>query len=155
MSAPYSLRAATTDDRSFLLHAKDVGMRPWVEATWGWDEEKQAAFNATWLEKALATTLRVIEVDGEAVGYLGTDESVVPWKLNSIVVLPELQGNGLGTRIVQDYLAQSDEAGVPVTLQVLHPNPARRLYERLGFVETGRTDTHAQMRREPGGADPA
>jgi hypothetical protein len=32
-----------------------------------------------------------------------------------------------------------------VTLQVLKVNPARRLYERLGFCETGADDTHYQM----------
>ncbi len=34
-------------------------------------------------------------------------------------------------------------------LQVLKVNPSRRLYERLGFSETGATDTHIILERLP------
>jgi ribosomal protein S18 acetylase RimI-like enzyme len=37
-----------------------------------------------------------------------------------------------------------------VTLQVLKVNPARRLYERLGFRVTGETPTHFLMLHEHG-----
>lgn len=42
------------------------------------------------------------------------------------------------------------EAGArPVWLQVLKVNPARALYERLGFRVVGQSDTHWHMLREP------
>ena len=36
---------------------------------------------------------------------------------------------------------------MPVELQVLKVNPARRLYGRLGFQVTGETETHYLMQR--------
>ncbi len=40
---------------------------------------------------------------------------------------------------------------LPVALQVNRVNRARRLYERLGFREVGRTETHVAMRRDSAG----
>lgn len=38
---------------------------------------------------------------------------------------------------------------VPVVLEALHQNRAIGLYRRLGFVPTGRTATHTELRRDP------
>lgn len=42
-------------------------------------------------------------------------------------------------------LADAARERVPVSLSVLHGNPARRLYERLGFRLASETDTSASM----------
>jgi GNAT superfamily N-acetyltransferase len=41
---------------------------------------------------------------------------------------------GIGTAILQDLLAEAARAGMPFRLHVTKLNPARRLYERLGFT---------------------
>jgi len=58
----------------------------------------------------------------------------------------------LGAALVRGVTAVADVRGLPVRLQVLKINPARRLYERLGFVVTGETETHDLMARPPSGA---
>ena len=68
-------------------------------------------------------------------------------RLDRVFLLPECQNRGIGTRLVRDVLAEARAAGLPVRLRVFRVNPARRLYERLGFVATGETDTHALMER--------
>jgi predicted GNAT family acetyltransferase len=40
-------------------------------------------------------------------------------------------------------------SGKPVVLTVLKNNPARRLYERLGFAVAGEAGVKLEMRREP------
>ncbi len=45
-------------------------------------------------------------------------------------------------------VAQARAEGVPVALQVLKVNPARHLYERLGFSVVGETAMHCLMRTE-------
>ncbi len=55
-----------------------------------------------------------------------------------VAVAPEMRGRGLGRRIVEDALAQCDGA---VKLHVEYDNPAKRLYERIGF-----TSKYAEMR---------
>ena len=44
-------------------------------------------------------------------------------------------------------LAEADAAGARVILTVLRVSDARRLYERRGFVETGRDDLDVYMVR--------
>ena len=65
--------------------------------------------------------------------------------LANLQILPEEQGHGLGTAIIKAILAQAYDEGISVSLQVLKVNPARHLYERLGFVVSGETTTHYLM----------
>ena len=57
-----------------------------------------------------------------------------------VSILPEMRGTGLGTELIQRAL---DEAHGNVKLHVEHDNPAKRLYERIGF-----TSKYAEMRYE-------
>lgn len=58
--------------------------------------------------------------------------------LNRIEIDPEFQGRGVGTAIVTDLQRQCAERRVPARLEVFPHNPARHLYQRLGFREVGR-----------------
>lgn len=60
---------------------------------------------------------------------------------------PDHQGRGLGTELLRRVLARADARRLPVRLQVLKGNPARRLYRRLGFVDAAETETHHVMER--------
>src|SRR6185312_1425975 len=93
-----------------------------------------------------ASTL-IIERDGDAVGTLRThrDESCVT--IYAIQIDPELQGQGIGSGVIQRILREADEDRVPVRLPVLKVNPAVRLYRRLAFVILGATETHYLMER--------
>jgi ribosomal protein S18 acetylase RimI-like enzyme len=54
---------------------------------------------------------------------------------------PAARGRGVGERLVRTVLDSAAEEGLSrVLLEVAHENaPARALYERMGFVPTGRT----------------
>ena len=69
--------------------------------------------------------------------------------LRFIEVLPEYQNQGVGTALIKSILDEAHPTGQPVGLQVLKVNPARSLYERLGFLTTGETATHYMMRTTP------
>jgi ribosomal protein S18 acetylase RimI-like enzyme len=69
--------------------------------------------------------------------------------LSNIGIRPAYQGRGIGTKLIQDLLDEGRARGVPVELRVLKVNPARDLYERLGFTVTEEFETHWQMRWEP------
>jgi ribosomal protein S18 acetylase RimI-like enzyme len=60
-----------------------------------------------------------------------------------------VRGRGLGGAIVRSIVEDATRRRSPVRLQVLRPNPARRLYERLGFRVVGETVTHVEMLHEP------
>ena len=66
----------------------------------------------------------------------------------SIAVLPDYRGQGIGTRLLDALLAVADERFAAVSLSVSESNPARRLYERLGFrVLCAGTGTLTMVRR--------
>jgi len=156
----YELRTATVADHEFLVRAHHTGLRPSIERTWGWDEVAQDAFAREWLAGRDDDT-QIVGVAGEDAGYLVLHRGRDPWYLSSIVLMPAFQGSGLGTALLGDLLEETDAAGMRVDLQVMKVNPARRLYERLGFAATDETEHHTLMRRWPGSrrseprADPA
>ncbi len=62
-----------------------------------------------------------------------------------LFVAPEFQKRGIGTQLLEKQLDEARHLNVPVRLQVLRENLARQLYERLGFIVTGKTETHYLM----------
>lgn len=48
-----------------------------------------------------------------------------------VAVLPSLRGQGIGRRLIESAAAACEG---PIKLHVEHDNPARRLYERVGFM---------------------
>jgi GNAT superfamily N-acetyltransferase len=68
------------------------------------------------------------------------------WDLIQVQLAPRLQGQGLGTQLIQSLIAEAREAGASLKLKVLRANPARHLYQRLGFVVTAETQHGLEMR---------
>lgn len=142
----YSLRPAADGDYAFLSDLHIATMKPYVEQVWGWDDAVQAAM---FRDSFIPSRLHVIVVEGQDAGVLQTQRRPDEVFLANIEIAPALQGRGLGGRVITDILTGAHANALPVTLRVLHVNPARRLYERLGFVEFDRTETHSLMRAAP------
>ncbi len=75
----------------------------------------------------------IILVHEQPVGFFKVLREEHLWHLLQIMLLPEYQGQGIGTRLLQDLINQSREHNTTLQLGVLKGNPARCLYERLGF----------------------
>ncbi len=74
-----------------------------------------------------------------------------------IGVVPEQQGRGLGSRLLERVLVQCDDNGTPAFLDATSPEN-RRLYERQGFETMAQVDvahgpTLWTMWREPEGVE--
>jgi GNAT superfamily N-acetyltransferase len=147
----YRLRPAIASEIHALYEIHRAGMREYVEATFGeWAEELQReAFVSKYADLASpAYTLDVVLVDGEVAGYLHVEREADMVLLANIRVAPRWQRHGLGAALVEGVIAVA--APLPVELGVLRVNPARALYERLGFHVTEETVTHFRMRHEGG-----
>jgi ribosomal protein S18 acetylase RimI-like enzyme len=140
------LRAARQEDAGFLYGLLKATMQAYVAQIWGWDEQWQRAY---FQERFDPSQERIVVLEGEDIGVLSMEEKEDEVFLAKIYLLPEYQGQGIGTHLVQSVRDQAFGRGLPVTLQVLKVNPARRLYERLGFVEVGETETHTLMKAIP------
>ncbi|MGY0490082.1 N-acetyltransferase family protein [Streptomyces sp. WG-D5] len=85
----------------------------------------------------------VATVGGAVVGLLVLDDD----ELDQLYLAPAWQGRGIGGRLV-DLAKQRRPAGL--TLWTFQVNaPARRFYERHGFVAAEHTDGHRNEEREP------
>ena len=144
--SPIALRPATEADREFLRSLHHACYRRWVEPIWGWDElDQDRRFDETFSVAGRS----IVELANEPIGTVKTSSQGRWHFLEDIEVEPGHQGRGIGTRVLRGVLAEADRAHLPVRLRVLHTNPARRLYERLGFTIEGETATHALMVRQP------
>ena len=150
------LRPCTPDDQSFLFQLYADTRRQEVSA-FGWDPAQQDAFlrmqfNAQQRSYEMAypnAEHEIILGDDQPVGRMlvlhGADAKV----LVDIALLASHRGQGTGGKLLQELIARSDRERVPVRLQVHRGNPARRLYERLGFIQTGEDAMYFQMERTP------
>ena len=98
-----------------------------------------AAIRAEW-DARLATpdtTTLIAERDGRAVGYVAFGHE----RLDSLFVLPDAQGAGVGSALHEEAVTANRRGGAPCCrLWVLEANePARRFYERRGWYADGRT----------------
>jgi ribosomal protein S18 acetylase RimI-like enzyme len=92
-----------------------------------------------------AEDLILLGDDGTPAGRLLIQRETDCWRIAEIAVLSALRGRGLCTRTLQECQAQCERTGARLELQVASGNPARRLYERLGFRVTGEDAVAATM----------
>ncbi|MCC7253073.1 GNAT family N-acetyltransferase [Hyphomicrobium sp.] len=132
-----AVRQASDDDRSFIFDTYATVMRPYVEWAWGWDEEFQAG--GFWKAHRIED-FQLIQVDGVRAGGLCARREGGVRTLQMVILGPEYQGQGIGGGLVQAEIEKARLAGEVVKLCVIKSNPARRLYERLGFEIEMETD---------------
>lgn len=138
-----SQRAALPSDAAFIYELRKAGLRTYVEHLWGWDEAEQIARFQAHFDPS---RYQVVVVASGDVGAIcvewGTDQVF----LADIAILPDWRGRGLGTALITAVLQEAQQREIPVALQVLKGNPARQLYERLGFRVVAATPSHDRMR---------
>jgi ribosomal protein S18 acetylase RimI-like enzyme len=144
----YRLRPVDERDSLALYELHRDTMRTYIEEVFGdWDEAVQLAFHEQWMNRQRA---QVIEVDGRLVGVVDTEWRDDELYLARIEVSPELQNLGLGGAIITGLIQLAARRSLPVGLDVFEVNPARHLYERLGFHTTGLSEAKVHMRWAPG-----
>lgn len=91
----------------------------------------------------------IIELNGRPIGLLKVIRSPTEWRVSQIQLLPEHQGKGIGTKLLEEVLANARAAGLVVTLSALKINPAVRLYRRLGFTTETESEKSVSMTVTP------
>ncbi len=123
---------------------KKAALGEYIEQTWGWDEVFQHDFHVREYDP---TTTEIITWQGTDVGWMEVERGSDNLFLSGIYILPEYQSRGVGSALIGQIIREAKETQLPLMLQVLKVNPrARALYEKLGFVVTGESETHDLMR---------
>lgn len=87
----------------------------------------------------------VIQLDGRDIGRLYLHKGEKDWCLIDIALLREMRGTGLGTMLIRELMDDAAAAGMPVTLYVEYFNPAKHLYDRLGFQPINTNGVYFEM----------
>lgn len=123
-----SIRRATTEDLPFL------------------ERVEEECFNDPWNINMLKdeveannTTYSLFLLNGEPIGYYSYLHIFDEAHIMNVAVLPQYQGMGYGSKMMDFLLEESLQDGLPnVTLEVRRGNErAIRLYEKKGFLLIG------------------
>jgi GNAT superfamily N-acetyltransferase len=146
-SVPISLRPADPADCEFAYEVACKSIRPYAEQTFGlWDEARVRQM----LDGNIGAGItRIVIAGAEPAGFLCVDEREDHIRLDQLFLLPAHQRSGIGTELIRGVLARARELQMPVRLRVLRVNPAKRLYERLGFVVTAEEPERFYMQWTP------
>lgn len=159
-TAAVALRSVGPADGDFLFRVY-ASTREEELAPIPWTEDQKRAFllqqfgaqSADWSQNCPGPDFQIIEVDGTPAGRFYLDRGPEEIRLVDIALLPEYRRAGIGAALIRGLLAEATKAGLPVTLHVEVFNPARRLYERLGFEAVEDRGVYVLMRWLPRAAE--
>jgi GNAT superfamily N-acetyltransferase len=139
------LRPAQPLDYKYALDLYLAAMGPTTAELMIWDEARQtASFARQWKQD----DAHIIVLDDRDVGWLQAQETESVILLQQFFIEPDCQGQGIGSQVLARLLDGWQTVRKPVVLAVLKNNPARRLYERFGFVVVDEVGVKFLMRRE-------
>lgn len=151
-----TLRPITDADMEFLLALYGTTREDELRQV-DWTPEQKAAFvhhqfwaqHRHWQENYTDTSWDLLLVDGEPAGRLYVARWPDEIRIVDIALAPAYRNGGLGTRLIRELFDEGDRSGRKVSIHVEIFNPARRLYERLGFVQAGERGVYLLMERAP------
>jgi ribosomal protein S18 acetylase RimI-like enzyme len=151
-----TLRPAGIEDQDFLFKLY-ASTRLHEIAAFGWPAAQQEAFlrmqcmaqQRGYESNYPQAEHNVVELDGSPIGRLMIYREKDSVRLVDISLLAEHRGQGIGGELIGALIEQCTRDGATLRLQVLQTNPARQLYERLGFTRTGEDAMYIDMERRP------
>jgi len=147
-----TLRAQSSEDRKFLfaLYAstRAVEMEQLDWSAQQKDEFLAMQFRAQTLhydEYYPDAQLTIIELDAAPIGRLYVDRREREIEIIDIALVPSMRGRGIGKRLLAELLDEGRATARRVRIYVEHFNPARGLYDRLGFRQIGTNGVYHEM----------
>lgn len=131
-SQAFRLRPAAEADFEPMLALSIRVMRPHLERIGRYDPDRRRVRMRKQFDAGI---LNVIEAEGAMIGCVGVEAAGEAVEIHSLFLEPECQGRGLGQAVF--HAIQTAHPGRPCAIEVLKESPARRFWERLGFIVTG------------------
>ncbi len=91
----------------------------------------------------------IIELEGQSIGRIYLAEVDDEIRIMDIALIPEKRNRGIGGDLTRAVLDFARGAGKNVSLHVEEENPAKRLYDRLGFEVVGEISFYKKMEWRP------
>jgi ribosomal protein S18 acetylase RimI-like enzyme len=150
------LRPVVEADRQFLVglyestREDELAQVQWDDgARRAFVEHQFAAQDAHYRANYPGATLDLVEVDDVAAGRLYVHRGTGDIRIMDIALAPEFRGRGIGTSLLRSLIDEADASGRKLSIHVEMNNPARSLYDRLGFRPVGEHGVYVLMERSP------
>ena len=143
----YNFKEYAEEYFEYLYQTKKECFKWYVEKCYGeWKDDFQIKFFKDFIEKD-KENIKLIEYKNKVIGLFTNsidenNESVI----GLLYIDKKYQGKGIGTQILEEQLQKDKANGRNTILRVFKENPARFLYQRVGFEIYGETEFHYLMR---------
>jgi ribosomal protein S18 acetylase RimI-like enzyme len=151
-----TLRSKKSTDEAFLLQlyastrAQELSLVPWSA------EEKDAFVRMQYEAQTYHyehvypdLSYQIILYEENSAGRLLIARLYDEIRIVDISLLPEYHNKGISTNLLTGVLKEAGQEGKCVRLYVAAGNPAKQLYERLGFREIQNDGVHIRMEATP------
>jgi len=147
------IRRPITPEDMDLLETIYASTRELEMAIVPWSNEEKAAFLHMQFEAQhrhyqmfFPSAQYLLLFDGDVpVGRIYLDRRGREMHVMDIAILPPFRNQGLGTALIREVMDNAFADGMSVGLHVENFNPARRLYDRLGFLPVGEDGVYIRM----------
>ena len=141
----YSFRQCVESDREWAYALKSEAYREVVERQFGpWNETFQRGLFA---KRWNPGDSRVIMMGEKAIGLIAVKHREDQVWIDEIQLGAAWRNQGIGTEILRELISSARRENKGLGLQVLKQNTkAKSLYEKLGFVVCGESETHHIMK---------
>lgn len=122
-----------------------------------WTDEQKTAFVVMQFEAQRSyyrevypdAAFDIVLVDGEEAGRLYVARLPGEIRVVDIALLPAYRGRGVGATLLGGIFDEARATGRKVVIHVEFENPARTLYDRLGFVAVEEVGVYIRMEWTP------
>jgi ribosomal protein S18 acetylase RimI-like enzyme len=142
----FEFRAVRPTDFVYCWTVYSEAIRPLATALGQWNEKAHQRA----IEQAIAEPdASILVVERSDAGWLTVNETRFEVHLTHLYIEADRRRHGLGTRFLNWMVERAQHKHKTLTLEVLSNNKdARRLYERVGFVNQGVDGPRIRMRRK-------
>jgi ribosomal protein S18 acetylase RimI-like enzyme len=139
----YSYQKAERTEKEAIFKLYCLVMRRYVSEIWGWDEAWQDNDFSTHFDPRCIT---LVHKGRALVGYSHVENGDGELFIRMIVVHPDHQRKGVGTKLLESVITSGKEQSKRIELEVFKINDeAKRFYERQGFNVEGETSSSYVM----------
>lgn len=124
----YTLRKAKVEDIAILDAIHTQNMKSYVEQLYPWNPQ-------LFRKNFIPHHYDVIEINNSIIGFMKVVSSENEIYLAEIQIAQDYQKQGIGTNLIQSVIQEAQTNNKKLWLKVLKNNPAKKLYQRLGFIE--------------------
>lgn len=153
-----TLRSAGPADADFL-YAVYASTRADEMALVDWSDSQKETFlrmqfdaqHRFYVENYPGARFQIIQLGDDLVGRLYIHRTEADIRIMDISLLPQFRNHGIGSALLSQILDTAQNNNLTVTIHVEQFNPARRLYERLGFSFVEANGIYHLMEWKPAG----